>query len=332
MAEQITIIGDGAMGMVCALLLSSNGHRVRMWGAFADDIEQLRNTRENPRRLPHARLPDAVELTSDDAHAFTAADLVICAVPTQHLRSVWTRLKPHFSTSVPVVSCAKGIETSSLLRPTQIIAQVLGASAALCALSGPNIAAEIARHLPATAVAAGDATLTLRIQAAFSNQAFRVYTNDDVIGVETAGAVKNVIALAAGMVDGLGLGCNAKAALLTRGLVEITRLGVAMGAREETFYGLAGLGDLVTTCISLEGRNRSTGEQLGKGRTLQDILAGIASVVEGVPTTKAVRDLARRYNIEMPITEAVHAILFENVRPADALTQLMTRQSRAERT
>jgi glycerol-3-phosphate dehydrogenase (NAD(P)+) len=331
MPEQITIIGDGAMGMVCALLLSSNGHRVRIWGAFPADIELLRSARENPRRLPHARLPDAIELTADDTHAFADTNLVICAVPTQHLRTVWTRLKPHFPASVPVVSCAKGIETSSLLRPTQIIAEVLGPAVALCALSGPNIAAEIARQLPATAVAAAAAPLTQRVQTAFSNRTFRVYTNDDVIGVEIAGAVKNIIALAAGMVDGLGLGCNAKAALLTRGLVEITRLGVAMGAREETFYGLAGLGDLVTTCISLDGRNRSTGEQLGKGRTLQEVLAGTASVVEGVPTTQAVRDLARRHKIEVPITEAVHAILFENVRPADALTQLMTRQSRAER-
>jgi glycerol-3-phosphate dehydrogenase (NAD(P)+) len=302
-----------------------------MWGAFPEDVERLRLARENPRRLPHARLPETVELTADDAQAFAGTGLVVCAVPTQHLRSVWMRLKPRFPAPVPVVSCAKGIETGTLLRPTQIIADVLGPGVALCALSGPNIAAEIARQLPATVVAAGDAVLTQRVQTAFSNRTFRVYTNDDVIGVETAGAMKNIIALAAGMVDGLDLGCNAKAALLTRGLVEITRLGVAMGAREETFYGLAGLGDLVTTCISLDGRNRSTGEQLGRGRTLQEVLAGSASVVEGVPTTKAVRDLSRRHKTEMPITEAVHAILFDGVRPADALIHLMTRQSRAER-
>lgn len=331
MPEQITIVGDGAMGMVCALLLSSNGHRVRIWGAFPADIEQLRSTRENPRRLPHARLPEAIELTSDDTQAFTGTGLVVCAVPTQHLRSVWTRLKPHLPASVPVVSCTKGIEISTLLRPTQIIAQTLGREVALCTLSGPNIAGEIARQLPATAVAAGEDTLSRRVQLAFTNRTFRVYTNHDVIGVEIAGAVKNVIALAAGMIDGLNLGCNAKAALLARGLVEITRLGVALGAHAETFYGLAGLGDLVTTCISPEGRNRSTGEALGKGRTLQEILAGSASVVEGVPTTQAVVGLARKHGIEMPITEAVHAILFENVRPADALNQLMTRQSRAER-
>jgi glycerol-3-phosphate dehydrogenase (NAD(P)+) len=332
MPEQITIIGDGAMGMVCAILLGGNGHTMRLWGAFPQDIDLLRTTRGNPRRLPDARLPQTIELTSDDARAFAGAGLVVCAVPTQHLRTVWTRLRPHLAASLPIVSCAKGIETNSLLRPTQIIAQVLGPEAPLCVLSGPNIAAEVARQLPATAVAAGTSALAQRVQATFSNRTFRVYTNDDVVGVEIAGAVKNVIALAAGMVDGLGLGCNAKAALLTRGLVEITRLGVAMGAREETFYGLAGLGDLVTTCISLDGRNRSTGEQLGKGRTLQEVLSTTASVVEGVPTTKAVYDLARRHGIEMPITQAVYSILFENVRPADALVQLMTRQSRPERT
>ena len=332
MPEQTTIIGDGAMGMVCAMLLEGNGHGVRLWGAFPRDIEILRSTRQSPQRLPNARLPQTVELTSDDTSAFTGATLIISAVPTQHLRTVWTRLKPYLPVSVPLVSCAKGIETSSLLRPTQVIAQVLASQTPLCVLSGPNIAAEIAEQLPATAVAAGEPALAQRVQAAFSNSTFRVYTNDDVVGVEIAGAVKNVIALAAGMVDGLGLGSNAKAALLTRGLVEITRLGVAMGAREETFYGLAGLGDLVTTCISREGRNRSTGEQLGKGRKLQDVLSTTASIVEGVPTTAAVHDLAQRHGIEMPITDAVYSILFQNVRPADALVQLMTRQSRPERT
>jgi glycerol-3-phosphate dehydrogenase (NAD(P)+) len=258
------------------------------------------------------------------------------------MRSVWERLKPHLPAGVPIISVAKGIETSSLLRPTQVIADVLGGKKSLdagptcdwplVALSGPNIAAEIARYLPATAVAASDDEgLARRVQAAFATQWFRVYTNRDVTGVELAGATKNVVAIAAGILDGLAAGNNAKAALVTRGLVEITRLGVAMGAREETFHGLAGVGDLITTCVSPEGRNRTVGEQIGKGRKLDDVLGRMDSVAEGVPTTKAVRELARRYDVDMPITEAVHAVLFEGKDVLNALTDLMTREPKPER-
>ncbi len=206
-----------------------------------------------------------------------------------------------------------------------------GAVPSVAALSGPNIAAEIARYLPATAVAASaDAALASRVQAAFATQWFRVYTNTDAVGVELAGATKNVIAIAAGILDGLAAGNNAKAALVTRGLVEITRLGVAMGAREETFHGLAGLGDLITTCVSPEGRNRTVGEQIGKGRALADILGNMDSVAEGVPTTKSVVQLARRFRVEMPITEAVYAVLFEGLDAIRALTELMTRDPKPE--
>jgi glycerol-3-phosphate dehydrogenase (NAD(P)+) len=203
----------------------------------------------------------------------------------------------------------------------------------LAALSGPNIAAELARYLPATAVAASEnEALAQRVQSLFSTQWFRVYTNNDVVGVELAGATKNVIAIAAGILDGLSAGNNAKAALVTRGLVEITRLGVAMGAKEATFTGLAGLGDLITTCVSPEGRNRTVGEQLGKGRELQDILSGMDSVAEGVPTTRAVREVARRLKVEMPITEAVYAVLFEQKDVLHALSDLMSRDPKPERT
>lgn len=334
MPEKITIVGDGAMGTVCALILSGNGHAVRMWSAFPDATENLRATHENSRFLPGIRIPDSVSFTAEDATCFAGSTLVVSAVPTQYLRSVWTRLTPHLPAGVPIVSCTKGIEIATRLRPTQIIADALraaGKSASLCALSGPNIAGEIARQLPATAVAAStDAELAARAQAALSNRYFRVYTNSDVVGVEISGAVKNIIALAAGMVDGLGLGCNAKAALLARGLVEITRLGIALGAQPATFAGLAGMGDLVTTCISPEGRNRSTGEQLGQGKNLEQILAERPSVVEGVPTTRAVMQLAKEAGVEMPIAAAVYAILFENVSPADALDALMSRQTRSE--
>ncbi|HXE54986.1 MAG TPA: NAD(P)H-dependent glycerol-3-phosphate dehydrogenase, partial [Tepidisphaeraceae bacterium] len=201
----------------------------------------------------------------------------------------------------------------------------------LAALSGPNIAAELAKYLPATAVVASESDdLARRVQATFSTQWFRIYTNPDVIGVELAGATKNIIAIAAGIIDGLAAGNNAKAALVTRGLVEITRLGIAIGAAAETFQGLAGLGDLITTCVSPEGRNRTVGERIGKGQKLEQVLAGMDSVAEGVPTTRSVRELARRHRVEMPITEAVHGVLFENKDVLEAISDLMTRDPKPE--
>jgi glycerol-3-phosphate dehydrogenase (NAD(P)+) len=336
MAERIAILGDGAMATVCSILLTSGGHDVRLWGAFEESIERLLQDRENRRLLPGVRLPSQVHLTANDSDAFDGATLIVCAIPTQYIREVFGRLKRHVPAGVPIVSVAKGIETGTLLRPTQVIADALSAGVVsgrgLCALSGPNIAAELARYLPGTAVAASeDAALAQRVQGVFSTQWFRVYTNEDVVGVELAGATKNVIAIAAGILDGLGAGNNAKAALVTRGLVEITRLGVAMGATEATFQGLAGVGDLITTCVSPEGRNRTVGEQLGKGRKLQDVLANMNSVAEGVTTTRAVTELARRHSVEMPITEAVHAVLFEGRDVIRALTELMTRDPKAER-
>ena len=365
--ERVTILGDGAMATVCSILLTTGGHEVTMWGAFEESIERLVQDREQRRLLPGVKVPADVRLTANDAEAFGRATLVLSAIPTQYMRSVWERLKPHLPKDLPIISVAKGIENNSLLRPTQVIADVLvgvgGAGRAktrmedgglrmagddaapssilnppsspshpLVALSGPNIAGEIARYLPATAVAASaDEQLARRVQAAFSTQWFRVYTNDDVIGVELSGAIKNVIAIAAGIIDGLGAGNNAKAALVTRGLVEIQRLGVAMGAHEETFHGLAGVGDLITTCVSPQGRNRTVGGQIGKGKKLQDVLDSMNSVAEGVPTTRAVRELARRMGVDMPITEAVYAVLFENKDVLQAITELMTRDPKPER-
>jgi glycerol-3-phosphate dehydrogenase (NAD(P)+) len=341
MAERATILGDGAMATVCSILLTQGGHDVTMWGAFEESIDRLLQNRENQRLLPGTRVPDAVHLTANDSECFDDATLILSAIPTQYIRSVWNRLRPFVPRGVPIVSVAKGIENDTLLRPTQTIADVLGGKKSveagptcdwpLAALSGPNIAAELAKYLPATAVvAASDEALARRVQSVFSTQWFRVYTNPDTIGVELAGATKNVIAIAAGILDGLGAGNNAKAALVTRGLVEITRLGVTMGAKAETFAGLAGLGDLITTCVSPEGRNRSVGEQVGKGRSLDDILSGMDSVAEGVPTTRSVMQLARNYRVEMPITEAVHAVLFEGKDAIVALTDLMTRGSKPE--
>ncbi len=341
--ESVTIIGDGAMATVCSMLLVRGGHRVVMWGAFEESIEQLLQNRENQKLLPGARVPDSVQLTANESHCFAGCTMILTAVPTQYMRDVWKRLQPYVPENVPIVSVAKGIENDTLLRPTQIVADVLGGKKSfetgptcdwpLAALSGPNIAAELARYLPATAVAASiDADVAQRVQSVFSTQWFRVYTNSDVIGVELAGATKNIIAIAAGILDGLGAGNNAKAALVTRGLVEITRLGFALGAEESTFIGLAGLGDLITTCVSPEGRNRTVGEQIGKGRALREILDGMDSVAEGVPTTRSVLQLAQKLNVEMPITQAVHAVLFENKDAIFALTDLMARDRKPERT
>ncbi len=377
MPEHVTIVGDGAMATVCSILLAAGGHSVRMWGAFEESIERLLQNRENQRFLPGVRVPPGVELTAND-DCFADTTLILSAVPTQFMRSTWSRLASYAPSGVPIVSVAKGIEVGTLLRPTQIIHEVLKSSGSrvqgsdegsgfrvqgsdnpadakpsflnpeprtlnppkprtlnpsnpVATLSGPNIAAELARYLPGTAVAAAaDPALADRVQAAFSTQWFRVYTNADVIGVELAGATKNVIAIAAGILDGLGAGNNAKAALVTRGLVEITRLGVALGADQETFNGLAGLGDLITTCVSPEGRNRTVGERIGKGMKLADILSKMDSVAEGVPTTQSVRELARRGKVEMPITEAVYSVLFEDKDVLHALTDLMTRDPKPE--
>ena len=346
MAEHVTILGDGAMATVCSILLTTGGHGVTMWGAFEESIERLLQDREQRRLLPGVKVPAGVRLTANDDDCFAGATMVVSAVPTQYMRSVWQRLRPRVPKDVPIVSVAKGIENGTLLRPTQVIADVLGGKPAggrgldegpvcdwpLAALSGPNIAAELARYLPGTAVAAcRDGAVAQRAQAAFSTQWFRVYTNDDVVGVELAGATKNVVAIAAGILDGLSAGNNAKSALVTRGLVEISRLGAAMGAKPDTFAGLAGLGDLITTCVSPEGRNRSVGERIGKGQKLSDVLAKMDSVAEGVPTTKSVMELARRYDVEMPITEAVHAVLFEDLDVLRALSRLMTRDPKPER-
>ncbi len=321
MGRTVAIIGDGAMATICSLLAAEKGYGVRMWGAFPQYVEELRRTRENRKYLPGAHLPDCVELTADGAQAFEGAFLIVSAVPCQYLRGVWTRLLAHAPRTLPIVSITKGIEVKTLLRPTQVIRNVLGA-VPVVALSGPNIASELAKKLPATVTAAcEDLKLAERVQEVFSTGWFRVYTNDDVVGVELAAAMKNVIALAAGGLDGMGVGCNAKAALLTRGLAEIARLGIAMGAERETFAGLSGLGDLVTTCISPASRNRTAGEKMGRGMTLQEVTGSTNSVVEGIPTTQAVVQLARQYGVRMPITEAMHAVLFEGKNAHQAITE-----------
>jgi glycerol-3-phosphate dehydrogenase (NAD(P)+) len=329
--ENVAIIGDGGMGTVLSMLLCEKGIAARMWGYDADQLAQIERGRENVKFLPGYKLPESLVFEPTDDRAMAGADLIVSAVPCQYMRRVWKRLKRHVSQRVPIVSVAKGIENGTLQRPTQIIAEVLGDGRGLAVLSGPTIADELARKLPATACAASeDEALARSIQQTFTCPWLRVYTNIDVIGVELAGAMKNVIAIAAGIIDGVGAGDNAKAALLARGLAEITRLGLAMGAREHTFVGLTGLGDLVTTCISPTGRNRSFGERIGRGLTLEDAQGATASVVEGISTCTSVVALARRHEVEMPITQAVHEVLFEGKPVKAAIEDLMSRRLKAE--
>ena len=337
MSQNITIIGDGSMATVCALLLESRGIQVTIWGASPEHVASLIQTRENRRYLPGYRIPESIRITASCDAALAEPNIIVSAVPTQYIRNVWTRMAKHVPTGTPIVSVAKGIETDTHLRPTQIIADVLSdhpdrAARPLAAISGPSIADELARCLPATVCAASDdEAFAKTLQKIFTTNWFRVYTNTDLVGTELAGATKNVIAVAAGILDGLQAGNNAKSALLSRGLAEIARLGVAMGARHETFFGIAGVGDLATTCFSPTGRNRTCGELLGKGRKLDDVLEEIPGIVEGVPTTRAVVKLADKFHVEMPITTAVNQVLFEGLDPIEAISLLMTRKLKAER-
>jgi len=353
MFKNISIIGDGGMGTVLGMLLCEKGIAARIWGYDRRQLEETAKNRENRKFLPGYKLPKELEFEHDDKRIMSGVDLIVSAVPCQFMRQIWNRLKEHVPEGVPIVSVAKGIENDTLLRPTEILAEILQLSiddcripiskskiknrkspiSRLAVLSGPTIADELARKLPATACSASrNESLAKKIQHTFSDNVpwFRVYTNTDVVGVELAGAMKNVIAIAAGIIDGVGAGDNAKAALLTRGLEEIKRLGITMGARPQTFSGLTGLGDLVTTCISPTGRNRSFGERIGRGQTIEQAQGVNESVVEGITTCESVIALARQYSVEMPITQAVYKVLFENKPVRIAITDLMKRRLKAE--
>jgi glycerol-3-phosphate dehydrogenase (NAD(P)+) len=343
MFKNISIIGDGGMGTVLAMLLcekqdSLNTQQVtnvRMWGYDSRQLKEIEHDLENKKFLPGYKLPENLIFEANDERIMDGVDLIVSAVPCQFIRSIWNRLKNYVPQNIPIVSVTKGIENDTLLRPSQIISEILDEKLQrrFAVLSGPTIADELARKLPATACAAAeDDSLAQKIQHTFSDGVpwLRVYSNTDIVGVELAGAMKNIIAIAAGIIDGIRAGDNAKAALLTRGLAEITRLGLAMGAKQETFAGLTGLGDLVTTCISPKGRNRSFGERIGKGQTTKQALGVNESVVEGVPTCKSVVALAQKYRVEMPITKAVHEVLFEDKPVQKAIEDLMQRQLKAE--
>jgi glycerol-3-phosphate dehydrogenase (NAD(P)+) len=331
MPTKFAILGDGAWGTAIALLLAQDPrHRVALWSAREANGRLLQERRENVRLLPGIRIPESVELTLDLAPAVAGADLWVVAVPTVYLRATLAPVAGLLRPGPPVLSLAKGIEEGTFLRPTEILAAVLGARR-LAVLSGPSHAEETSRGLPTSVVAASaDPDLAGWVQQEFSTDRFRVYTSGDPLGVELGGALKNIIGIAAGISDGLGLGDNAKSALMTRGLVEMTRFGVALGARAETFTGLAGLGDLVTTCISPHGRNRRLGERLARGERWAAIRAGMAMVAEGAFTAHSVRDRALQMGLDLPITAEVYRVLYEDKDPRAAVNDLMLREPKSE--
>jgi glycerol-3-phosphate dehydrogenase (NAD(P)+) len=328
----LAILGSGGWGTALAVVLAQHsGHKIRLWSYRGDVAERLNRLRENTQQLPGVHIPDSVQITSSVHDATRGADAWITAIPTAFLRSTLKLFHSVAAHPVPVISLTKGIEIETFRRPSEIICQELGMSRVVV-LSGPSHAEEVARGGPTSLVAAcEDAALAAWVQHHFGTDHLRVYTNSDLIGVELAGALKNVLAIAAGICDGLKFGDNAKAALLTRGLVEMQRFGVTHGADPSTFYGLAGIGDLMTTCFSLHGRNRRVGERLAQGEKLQELLAG-PQVAEGVFTAKSVYERLVRAGLESPILQGVYRVLYEGQSPREAVNDLLGRPQREEST
>ncbi len=332
MPRRIAILGAGSWGLAIARLLSQNGHSVRIWEHHPDEYQLLVKHRTHPKKLPQCELDPSVVITNDLVEAVRHHDLIVSAVPAQFLRSVLHRLRKSGSAPEGIVNLAKGIETRTLKRMSEVIGEVVDvAEDRVVSLSGPSHAEEVALDMPTTVVAAGLAeNFVADIQATFSGPHFRVYNSCDLIGVELGGALKNIIAIAAGICAGLEMGDNTFGALLTRGLAEITRLGEAMGADPLTFAGLSGVGDLVTTCVSRHSRNRQVGERIGRGESLQTILETMTMIAEGVETTRSGYELAKLHQVEMPITRQVHQVLFEEQAPAEAVAELMGRELKSE--
>jgi glycerol-3-phosphate dehydrogenase (NAD(P)+) len=335
--SDIAVIGGGAWGTGIAIVLGRKGtHRVRLWAHETDVCESIAQKRINERFLPGRNIPDSVTATTDLTRALRGAEIIVSVMPSQHCRGLFERMRPLIEPQALIVSATKGLEEGSLQRMSEVIADILkrdkGNTPTVGALSGPSFAQEVARGDPtAITIASQSADLLRIVQQEFSDSSFRVYTNNDVVGVELGGALKNTIAIAAGVCDGLGLGHNSVAALITRGLAEMTRLVVACGGRTETMAGLAGLGDLVLTCTGGLSRNRSVGVELGRGKKLPEIIAGMHGMVaEGVFTTSAAVGLAHTRNVEMPITEQMRAILHDGKSPREAIQVLMSRTGKSE--
>ena len=329
---KISVIGSGGWGIALTILLYKNGHDLTIWSFDKREAEELKTTRENKTKLPNILLPEDIKVTDDLKEAVDNKDVLILAVPSKAIRSVSKSLKDIIKDNQIIVNVAKGLEEDTLKTMTDIIEEELkGKKPQVAVLSGPSHAEEVGKGIPTTCVvSAHNKELTLYLQNIFMNPSFRVYTSPDMLGVEIGGALKNVIALAAGIADGLNYGDNTKAALITRGIKEISLLGVAMGGEQSTFYGLTGLGDLIVTCASMHSRNRRAGILLGQGKTLDEAIKEVNMVVEGVYSAKSALMAAKKYNVEIPIIEQVNAVLFENKNAAEAVNELMIRDKKLE--
>ncbi|MEE9200900.1 MAG: NAD(P)H-dependent glycerol-3-phosphate dehydrogenase [Candidatus Brocadiales bacterium] len=326
--RRISVLGNGGWGTALSLLLQKKGYDVLLWGNTPEYIEFMKEKRENVKYLPGIPIPAELPLTSDLSEAADGRELVVVAVPSPYLRSVMERFKPHYVNGTTLLSVVKGIENETLLLASGVIRDVLG-DVPVRLMMGPSHAEEVARNLPTTVVVSGDEACD-DIQKVFFTDRFRVYTNPDMVGVEVGAAGKNVIAIAAGICEGLGFGDNTRAALITRGLVEITRLGVKMGGNRLTFSGITGLGDLITTCISPYGRNRHVGLEIGRGKKVKEVLEGMEQVAEGFFTTRSVKLLAEKHKVEMPISIEVYNVLYADKDPLTAVSDLMMRSPKSE--
>ncbi|MBC2856625.1 MAG: NAD(P)H-dependent glycerol-3-phosphate dehydrogenase [Cetobacterium sp.] len=330
--EKIVVIGAGSWGTALGLLLANKGNEVIMWEHDSKKAEALQQERENKRLLPGVKFPENLKVTSETENLFKDVNYVIFSVPSQVLRQVISKFENQINKNITLINTAKGIEVSTGLTLSEVMKEeILGKyHKNIVVLSGPTHAEEVAQNLPTTIVAAGNQERAKKVQELFNTKNFRVYVSGDIIGVEVGGAVKNCLAIGAGIADGMGFGDNAKAALITRGIAEMIRFGKSLGAKEQTFSGLTGIGDLIVTCASKHSRNRYVGEKIGNGEKIEDILAGMVMVAEGVPTVKAVHQKAEELNISMPIVEAIYRVIYEGENPQKMVDNLMSRELKEE--
>lgn len=327
---RIGILGAGSWGTALAILLHDNGHDVTVWSIHEEEVETLNTTRRHERKLPGVEIPEGIVFTTDMKETMSDKDVCVLAVPSPFIRSTCQKMKQYVRAGQIIVNVAKGIEENTLYTLTDIIEEELPYADA-CVLSGPSHAEEVSRRLPTTCVVSSRTRKTAEyLRSVFVSPVFRVYISPDMLGIELGGALKNVIALAAGTADGLGYGDNTKAALITRGIAEIARLGIKMGGKPETFYGLTGIGDLIVTCASVHSRNRKAGYLMGQGYTMEEAMKEVQMVVEGVYSAKAALELSRKYQVEMPIVEQINKVLFENKNAEEAVKELMLRDKKIE--
>lgn len=328
--NKIAVLGSGSWGTALAMVLSENNHKVKIWTRNEEQRDEMNKFRENKKYLPGINFNKNISVTSNIEDAIKDSCIVLLAVPSQSIRDICNKIKPFIKKEQIIVNSSKGLERNTSKRISEVVADVLD-NQKFVTLSGPSHAEELSKKLPTTiTVASTELELSKKVQDLFMNNYFRVYTNTDLIGVELGGTLKNIIAFGAGVCDGMGFGDNTKSALITRGLTEIKRLGVSLGAREETFNGLSGIGDLIVTCTSLHSRNRKAGFLIGSGYTLEDTLSEVKMVVEGIVATEVAYNLSKKVNVDMPITSAIYSILYKNVNPKDAVNQLMTRDCKCE--